>query len=62
VKSLHLRSREKRKPLKECVKLVSPEEATDAHTRKSFQSWKSQVTDSKDCARRKKEAYAKDAR
>jgi len=51
----------KGKSLKECLKLVSPEEAADAHTRKSFQSWKSQVTDSQDCARGEEEAYAKDA-
>jgi len=52
---------EKGKSLKECVKLVSPEEATDAHTRKSFESWKSQIADSKDRTRGEEKACAEDA-
>jgi len=51
----------KGKSLKERLKLVSPEEATHAYTRKSFQGWKSQVTNSENCARGEKEAYAEDA-
>jgi len=53
---------EKGKSLKECLKLVSLEEATHAHTRKSFESWKSQIADSQDCPRGEKKAYAEDAR
>jgi len=56
-----MRLAEKGKSLKECLKLVSPEEATDAHTRKSFESWKSQIADSQDCAGGEKKAYAEDA-